>query len=227
MPNYQRNTNPNTFSHETTSLLPASDASDSGWYDLEHDRFFHRYLILTITTTTLPWLFFAVVWRSEGIVLPRTAANIAQKHPQEVTFFMTSAGDVFKLGVSWLFSEAVVSLAKKWIAYKDAAIFHISFFASLNSGDAFLLFHQRKLNLFYTVLLKISIFALVGSGITTLLTPAPFIRRVTLTGSELDFASIDNTCIKWFNNNTVPHICDWQASLESLIHLPLTPPHLC
>jgi hypothetical protein len=36
-----------------------------------------------------------------------------------------------------------------------------------------------------------------------------------VTGTELDFGSVDTTCIDWFNNNTIPHQCDWQVSIRS------------
>lgn len=202
--------------HEEAHIKAAPGSiSDSlrHWYDAQHNTYFVRCVIITIMMILWPWIFFGAVWGLGGIQMHNSAARIVHKHPQDTAFFITSICTIICAIIGGLFSNAVVNLAQKMVAHKSTAVSRISFFTSLkNLSFPSSLFRQRRIRLFVIVVFYISIFTFVTPGITALLTPVPFNRKVTLIGSELDFASTNDTCISWFNNNTIPHTCDWEVS---------------
>jgi len=130
-----------------------------------------------------------------------------------VTFFVTAICNVISVIIAFLFSRAAVILAQKWIAHKHTTTSSIAFFASLKHHRAPPLSLRKwgKTQLFLVALFYSHIFTYVTPGLAVLLTPIVFNRKVAVTGTELDFGSVDTTCIDWFNNNTIPHQCDWQT----------------
>lgn len=176
---------------------------------------FSLFFIATVIMMIWPWIFFAVLWRLGGIQMPRTAANVAHNHPQDVTFFVTHISGLLSAIIIALFSRAVVILARKWISHRDTTTSHITFFTSLRTQHAPpASFLQGKSHLFLMILFYNTIFTFVTPGLDALLSPAVFVRTNTLTGTELDFGSTDDTCLSWFNSNTIPHFCDWNVTVS-------------
>lgn len=189
--------------------------SDEGshWYNLKHNTFFSRYLLLTIIMIIWPWIFFGIVWGSGGVSLHNSAA---ENNPKDTLYFVTAISNIIGLIVAHLFSKAVASLAQKRVVYKNMAIADVSFFTALkNRVPSFSLLRRGRRHLLIMVVVYLIIFALITPGITALLTPIHFTRTISLQGKELDFSSNDTDCISWLRNYTPPDSCDWSVSFVS------------
>ena len=186
------------------------------WYEKDHNKTFIRLLSFTTFMTIWPWVFFSVVMVFGGLAMPLKAARIANHHPQDVSFFVTSLSSVLNIVVGYLFSKAVSMLSQKYVVHKDPNIAHISFFTKLrNRSFPTSSWHQRRFRPFLIVILFMIFFIFVTSGNSALLTPVVFNRHEQLQATELDFGATDPACIGWFNNNTIPHICDWTVTFMS------------
>lgn len=177
---------------------------------------FYICLAFTIIMLFWPWIFFGVTWSLGGIQMHHTAARIVHEHPQDTAFFVTMLCNGLSTFTAILFSAAVVSLSQRWVVHKDTTILHITLFSALkNNGLPISLLGEGNFALFVLAVVYFLMFQLVTPGITALLTPVTFNRTISLSGTELDFASIDTGCIDWFNNNTIPHSCDWMVKSTS------------
>ena len=188
----------------------------TNWYQKGHNTSFIRLLAFTTFMTIWPWVFFGVVKGLGGVAMPLTVASIANRHPQDVSFFVTSLSNLLTFVVGYLSSAAVSRLSRKYVVHKNPNIAHISFLAHLkNRTFPKSLLDQRRVRPVLTVVLYMVVFNFVTSGISALLTPVIFNRKAQLHGSELDFGATDPACVEWFNNNTIPNSCDWTVSLMS------------
>ena len=183
---------------ETKSLL---DHSREGYYP-KQDIFLRLCLFSgAVIMVIWPWIVLAVTWG--GLKMQGQVGIVAENSSQQVSFVVTFIAGVINLAMVYLFSRAVASLAEQQIIREDSTISHIAFFITLrNRSLPTFLFQQRKLLLFWTVVLYIVGFAFVTPGMTALLLPVRFTKSVSLNGTELDFASQDTDCVNWFNNST-------------------------
>jgi hypothetical protein len=175
---------------------------------------FRLCLASTIIMLLWPWIFFGVTWGLGGIKMHHTAASIVHEHPQDAAYFVTALCSGISAFIVFLFSAAIVNLSQQWVVHKDTTVLHITLFSALkNVTPPVLLLREGKVALFVIAVVYYLLFLLITPGITALLTPVPFNQTISLTGTELDFASTDTGCIDWFNNNTIPHRCDWMVNL--------------
>ena len=194
-------------------VVPQTEAVTVPWYEQNHNKTFIIYLLITTIMTIWPWIFFGAVFGLGGIAMQHHVARVANNHPQDVSFFVTSISNIFSFIITYLFSKAAASVAQKWVVHKNVDITRISFLTALkNQAFPTYLYQQGRYRPLAIVVLYMVIFIFVTPGITALLLPVPFIRHVSLSGTELDFASTDTNCINWFNNNTIPDTCNWSVS---------------
>jgi hypothetical protein len=200
-----------------TSALSETGSSHN-WYYVHHNiSGFGICVFLAIFMTTWPWIFFGALKRSGGLQLDRTSTMIAHENPKDTTFFLTAICGIISLILGFLHSAAVAKIATKQIILKNTTISLISFFVALKDRKLGLpVFSRVKPGLLLIVGLYVGVFMFATPAFTALLMPAPFNRTVHLTGWELDFASNDIDCIDWFNNNIIPSMCDWIASVRPL-----------
>ena len=204
------------FAHSSNSPMDEATKLVIEWYQNDHNKSFIRLLAFTTFMTIWPWIFFGVVMGFGGVAMPLAAASIANRHPQDVSFFVTSLSNLLTFVIGYLFSAAVSRLSQKYVVHKDPNIAHISFLTHLkNRSFPKSLLEQHRVRPVLTVLLYMVIFNFVTSGISALLTPVVFNRHEQLQATELDFGATDPACIEWFNNNTIPHICDWTVTFMS------------
>lgn len=185
----------------------------TGWYSVRHDTVFRFYLIFATIMLISPWIFFVVVRGLKGIPIH---TSFAQKNPKEISYAMTALSNIIAAIMTHLFSTAVSYLAQKRIVHKGATISHVAFFAALkNRTLTFSLFRQGRYDLFILVVVYFTISISITPGITTLLTPFHYTRKVQLYGQELDFASVNApACADWWDNFALPSNCDWTVSLQ-------------
>ena len=192
---------------EATTLQDATEYNRP-----DNNTTFTVLLALVIFMTIWPWAFFGILMGLGGVAMPSTAARTARYHPQEVSFFVTSLSGVINIIVGYLFSTAVSMLSQKYVAHKNPNIANISFFTHLkNRTFPMSLLYQGRTLLVLIVVLYMSIFNFVTSGISALLTPVIFNRYAQLQATELDFGTTDPACVDWFNNNTISHTCNWMV----------------
>ena len=186
------------------------------WYEKDHNKTFTIPLLITTFMTIWPWVFFGVVMAFDGLAMPLKAARIANHHPQDVSFVVTSLGSGLNFWVGHYFSKAVSMLSQKYVVHKNPNIAHISFFTNLkNRSFPMSLLEQYRFRPVLTVLLYMIFFIFVTSGNSALLTPVIFNRHVQLQGTELDFGATDPACVDWFSNNSLLQTCDWTVTLMS------------
>jgi hypothetical protein len=168
-----------------------------------------------------PWIFFGVVWHSDGIDMNAHVARVVRDHPASVTFFVTQFGTISSLIVGFLFSTAIIRFTQKWVVGKpDVTMFHVSVIWAFKNlkfpwalGTVFAMLAENKWLPVLLVVACIFTFTFVPSGTTSLITPIPFNKTAPLTGTELDFASLDQECVSWFKSHTIPESCDWKVSI--------------
>lgn len=201
------------FARSSHPVVDKAAKSAIEWYAKDHDKSFVLLLTFTTFMTIWPWVFFGIVVGLDGVAMPHRAAKIANDHPQDVSFFVTSISNTLSFVVGYLFTAAVSRLAQKYIVHKDPSIAHVSFFTNLkNRSFPMTLFNQGRLRPLLTVVLYMLVFNFVTSGISALLTPVIFNRHAQLQATELNFGATDPACVAWFNNNTISHQCDWTVS---------------
>ena len=149
------------------------------------------------------------------------AAKFVRKHPQRASFFITFLGSIVSFIVSFIFSTAVLRFSQEWATNNDrVTVFDVSLISAFRNQNwpwgikdhKYLLVQNRWLP---AVLAGacISAFTLVPSGMTSLITPAPFNRTWPLTEIELDFSSNVADCIDWFAANPLPRDpCEWKVN---------------
>ena len=167
-----------------------------------------------------PWIFLATIWVVRGVQMSDHVAKVVKNHPQRVSFFITLLANIVSIIVSIIFSTAVLRFSQEWaINNGHVTVFHVSLISAFRNQNwpwgikdhKYLLIRKRWL----PVVLAgacIASFALVPSGITSLITPVSFNRTWPLTGTELDFSSNAADCLGWFQDpGNLPNICDFQT----------------
>jgi hypothetical protein len=173
--------------------------------------------LLAIIMTIWPWIFFGVLKRLGGLQLNRASTIIVQENPKDVAFFVTAISGISSLVLSSLHSTVVTKIAVKCVL-KCMTLSFISFFVALKDQKLGLPapWSQVRRDLFPILVMYTGVFVFATPAFTALLTPAPFKRNVSLTGTELDFTSNAIDCINWFNDNNLSDTCDWIVSLRRL-----------
>ena len=167
-----------------------------------------------------PWIFLAIIWARCGVQMSDHVAKVVKNHPQWISFFITLLGNIVSIIVSITFSAAVLRFSQEWATNKDhVTVFDVSLISAFSNQSwpwgikdhKYLLNRNRWL----PVVLAgacIAAFALVPSGVTSLITPVSFNRTWPLTGTELDFSSNAADCVGWFQDpRNLPDTCDLQV----------------
>lgn len=200
----------------TSSYISAEGEADSSrnWYHADNGTYdFMGKALLAIIMTIWPWILFGVLKRLGGIQLNRTSTMIVHENPKDTAFFVTAICGIISLVLSLLHSAVVAKIAAKRVL-KPTPLSLISFFLALKDytlGPP-ATWSQVRRGLFPILVMYTGVFLFATPAFTALLTPAPFKQNVSLTGTELDFASNDIDCINWFNDNNTPDTCDWIVS---------------
>ena len=169
-----------------------------------------------------PWIFLTTAWTLDGIQMESHIAKAVRDHPQSTSFAITLFGNIVSIIISILFSIAVVRFAQEWVKDNDhLTVFDVSLILAFSQqrwpwsvkDSKYLLVPNRLLAV---VLAGVCIagFALIPPGTTSLVTPVPFNRTWTLTGTELDFSSNATDCVDWFAVNATQFVskCTWEVS---------------
>ena len=178
-------------------------------------------LVGILVMLSWPWIFFATIWKCDGIQMEDYLANFVKRHPQRTSFFITFLGSIVSFIVSIIFSTAVLRFSQEWAMNNDhVTVFDVSLISAFRNHNwpwgikdhKYLLVRNRWL----PVVLAgtcIAAFTLVPSGTTSLITPVPFNRTwQTPIETELDLSSNVTDCIDWFTANPLPQVCDWMVS---------------
>lgn len=147
-------------------------------------------------------------------------AKVVTDHPQTTTFFVTLVGNLIFLVVDVFFSLSVIRFAQEWMAVtREVNVFHVSLISAFRYQtwpwgvkDFKEITSRSRWLPAVLVAVCVSAFAFVPSGTTSLLGPAPFLKTVPLTGTELDFSSTASECVGFLNTNLITNNCDWQVS---------------
>jgi hypothetical protein len=81
-------------------------------------------------------------------------------------------------------------------------------------GEWWALFKQgRRLAVIALLFLSLAALALIPSGTAGLLAPVRFNKTSALTGSEVDFTSIDPDCVQWMEQtlSNYDYDCSWEV----------------
>lgn len=173
-----------------------------------------------IVMLSWPWIFWGVVFHVKGIQMNDHLAKVVTDNPHATSFFVTLIGSLVCLVVNILFSFSVIRFAQEWVAATDkVTVFHVSLLSAFRYQswpwglkDLKVVFVQKRWLPVLAVGACIGAFTFVTSSTTSLLGPAPFNKTITLTGTELNFASTANECAQFFNANPLSNNCDWQVS---------------
>jgi len=162
-----------------------------------------------------PWVFFGVVYATKGIQMNNHLAKVVTDHPHSTTFFATLIANIVCLLINVLFSFAVIRFSQEWIAtHEVVTVFDVELIMALRHQTwPWSLKDVKKLlvrNRVVPVVLAatcIGTYTFIPSGITSIITPVPFNKNVTLQGTELDLSSTD--CQAWLETHPVSNNCDW------------------
>jgi len=165
-----------------------------------------------------PWIFFGVVYAVKGIQINNHLAKVVTDHPHSTTFFVTLIGNIVCLLINILFSFAIIRFSQEWIATNaTVTVFDMELIIALRHQTwPWALKDIKKLlvrNRVVPVVLAatcIGAYTFIPSGVTSLITPVPFNKNVTLQGVELDFSSTD--CQAWLETHHISNNCDWGVS---------------
>jgi hypothetical protein len=165
-----------------------------------------------------PWIFLGVVWGLNGVQINTHVGKVVMHNPHATSFFVTLLGNIVNMIVSILFSLSIIRFAQEKL--ENVTVFDVSLLSALRHQhwpwglkDLSYLFHRTRWLSGALVAACISAFTFVPSSTTSILTPAPFNRTATLTGTEFDFSTSAADCLQWLNANDIPNNCDWRVSL--------------
>jgi len=165
-----------------------------------------------------PWIFFCVVRAKKGIQMNNHVAQVVKKNPHATTYFISFIGSIITAAVTTFFSLAIIRFAQELVTYhKPTRPFHLTVLLGFRHQtwpwgftwkDVKYLMAEKRWPLAILVVVCILTFPQLISSITSLITPGPFNRMASLSGTELDFSSNETDCLAWFkaprSNN-----CDW------------------
>jgi len=166
-----------------------------------------------------PWILLGIIYSAKGIQMNKHLAKIVINHPHSINFFVTLFASVVCLLIDIIFSFAVIRFSQEWIANSDnITVFDVSVISGLrhqtlpwNVKEIKQLLVGNRVAPVSLVAICIGAFALIPSGITSLITPVPFKKNVTLHGVELDFSSSAADCLDWLENIKKPD-CNFGVS---------------
>jgi len=172
-----------------------------------------------------PWIFFGVLYAVEGVQMNNHLAKVVTDHPHSTNFFVTLIGNIACLLIDILFSFAVIRFAQEWIAVNEnVTVFDVTLISALRHQtwpwgmkDIKQLLVRNRVVPVILVGICIGAFAFIPSGITSLITPVPFSKNMTLQGVELDLASTAADCRAWLDAHPISNNCDWGVSHTLII----------
>jgi len=182
-------------------------------------------LLAIIVMLCWPWVLFGVLYARGTIQLNDGFATYYKKHPRTSNFFITQIGSIVNLIVGFLFSTSVLRYCQGWMAPKEhISFFHLSLILAFRnhsvprwsmSDRKYILTRKRWIRA-ALVLACIYAFTFIASGVTTILTPLPFLQSSALQGTELDFSPNPNatTCLEWLSTQAISRTdpCQWKVS---------------
>jgi len=167
-----------------------------------------------------PWVFFGVVWAKKGIQMNNRVARVVREHPQPTTYIITLICSIITMIITTFFSLAIIRFAQELVTHhKPTRPFHLTVLLALRHQTwpwgwkevKFLMSKNRWWAVLLVVLCILTAPHLISST-TSLLTPVPFSRMASLTGTELNFSSNDTDCLAWFKAHPLSNDCDWQVN---------------
>ena len=197
---------------------PKSDCSNLKWW--RRIRWSDLYLVFSIMVMLVwPWIFLGAVWSQGGIHLHSLLTSVVYFLPEQVNFFITFLGTMVRLIVGFLFSKAILRFWQERMSKHSLNLFQLSLISGLKNqkvpwgpGELWYLFHSRWWLRVILVAACWATFILVPSSTTSLLTPVPFNKIITLNGyEELDFSSTASDCLDWLGRNSLLYNNDSQA----------------
>ena len=158
-----------------------------------------------------PWIFFGVVWAKGGLQMNNHLSKVVRYYPQATTYLITFICNIISLIIGELFSLSIIRFAQEFVTYRTPSRpFHLRVLLALRhqtwpwgksvKNVKYLMTKDRWLPA-VSVIICALIFPHLTSSTTTLLTPTSFNRTAALTGTEVDFSSIDAECLAWFENS--------------------------
>jgi len=140
-------------------------------------------------------------------------AKSVMEHPHSTNFVVTLIANLVCLLTSYLFSCAVIRFAQEWIAKSEIiTVFDVSFISGLghqalpwNFKEIKQLLVGKRAKHVSLVGICLSAFALIPSGVTSLITPVPFKKNAAFQVNEIDFSSNDPDCLDWLDKIQEPN----------------------
>lgn len=176
-----------------------------------------------------PWIFLGAVWAKKGLQMNNHVAKVVRNNPHSTTYIVTLICTFISTFVATIFSLAIIRFAQELVTrYQPIDPFHLTALLSLRHQTlpwtelkkAKDLMKKDKWWPIALVIICILTVPHLVSNIASLITPIPFTRMASLSGTELDFASTDPTCRVWFETHPIPPICDWLVSSVSRLTTP-------
>ena len=195
-------TRKNDFATQERLIVHPQQRSDL-WTDV-------CWVIVIIVMLLWPWIFFLEVQSRNGIQLENIFwAEVVTTFPQQINFFITFLGTMVRLVVGFLFSNAILRFWQECKSKNALKFFQLSMISGFKSQklpwgpiELWRLSHTQKWLRVVLVAACWATFILVPSSTTSLLTPVPFEKYLTLNETELNFSSTAPDCLEWLNNNT-------------------------
>jgi len=152
-----------------------------------------------------PWIFLGTVYANNGIQMNKHLAKFVKAHPHSTNFAVTLIANVVCLIINTIFSFAVIRFAQEWIAsHEDITVFDVSVISAFrhqtlpwNLKDTKQLLVVNRVVPASLVGICIAAFALVPSGVTSLINPVKFQKTVGFNVAELDFSTTAADCLDW------------------------------
>jgi len=152
-----------------------------------------------------PWIFLGTVYANGGIQMNNHLAKFVNAHPHSTNFALTLIANVVCLIINTIFSFAVIRFAQEWIANHDnITVFDVSVISAFrhqtlpwNIKDTKQLLVANRVVPASLVGICIGAFALVPSGVTSLVNPVKFQKTVGFKVAELDFSTTAADCLDW------------------------------
>jgi hypothetical protein len=139
------------------------------------------------------------------------------------TVVVTLLGTLNRIVATFLFGCTIVRYGQERVAKegRPITVFGVSALLAFRHmslmwgvGEWWALFKRgRRLGVVALLFLSLAAFALIPSGTAGLLTPARFNKTSALTGSEVDFTSIDTDCVQWMEQEQplFSYECSWEV----------------
>ncbi|KDR76157.1 hypothetical protein GALMADRAFT_225838 [Galerina marginata CBS 339.88] len=184
------------------------------------------FLLLFIIFIMLcwPWAFFGVLLAHGNIQLSGHFADIVKNNPRNINFCITLIAVISNLIMGSLFSTSILRHSQTWMAPRDkVSFYHLSLISAFRNRhfpwgweELKYMLARKRWTRPALVLLCISCFTFITSGVTTILTPFPIELQAPLNGTELNFSpNASSACLDWLNAQTMPmpitNTCQWKT----------------